>query len=199
MPVYKEKSGTWRVNYRFTDWTGANKQTTKRGFATRREAVAWEKEQSIKLKASLNMTPFRKHFKAGSMIICDDKACIKNFASNNDMTSDVIPSLANQTRFTTDKGNSLSSVNELHTEAKNLIRQKHGISTRHFQGYLDWILFRKRLRYTLEMTKWKSAAYMDTMQELIPFTAGDIVKLPMPVDLYEAYGSYHYGIFACIN
>ncbi len=29
--------------------------------------------------------PFRKHFKAGSMIICDDKACIKNFASNNDM------------------------------------------------------------------------------------------------------------------
>ena len=56
MPVYKEKSGTWRVNYRFTDWTGANKQTTKRGFATRREAVTWEKEQSIKLKASLNMT-----------------------------------------------------------------------------------------------------------------------------------------------
>ena len=52
MPVYKEKSGTWRVNYRFTDWTGANKQTTKRRFATRREAVAWEKEQSIKRKAS---------------------------------------------------------------------------------------------------------------------------------------------------
>ena len=71
--------------------------------------------------------------------------------------------------------------------------------TKSFSGYLDWILFRKRLRYTLEMTKWKSAAYMDTMQELIPFTAGDIVKLPMPVDLYEAYGSYHYGIFACIN
>ena len=56
MPVYKEKSGTWRVNYRFIDWTGANRQTTKRGFTTRREAVAWEKEQSIKLKASLNMT-----------------------------------------------------------------------------------------------------------------------------------------------
>lgn len=56
MPVYKEKSGTWRVNYRYTDWTGASKQTTKRGVATRREAVAWEEEQSIKLKASLNMT-----------------------------------------------------------------------------------------------------------------------------------------------
>ncbi len=56
MPVYKEKSGTWRVNYRYTDWTGANKQTTKRGFATRREALTWEREQSIKLKASLDMT-----------------------------------------------------------------------------------------------------------------------------------------------
>ena len=56
MPVYKEKSGTWRVNYRYTDWTGANKQTTKRGFPTKREALAWEREQSIKLKASLDMT-----------------------------------------------------------------------------------------------------------------------------------------------
>ncbi len=56
MPVYKEKSGTWRVNYRYIDWTGANKQTTKRGFPTKREALAWEREQSIKLKASLDMT-----------------------------------------------------------------------------------------------------------------------------------------------
>lgn len=39
------------------------------------------------------------------------------------------------------------------------------------------------------MTKWKSAAYMDTMQELIPFTAGDIVKLPMPVEYFTAHAS----------
>ena len=51
MSVYKEKNGTWRVNYRYTDWNGELKQSTRRGFATRREAVAWEHEQSVKKQA----------------------------------------------------------------------------------------------------------------------------------------------------
>lgn len=142
---------------------------------------------------------FSDHFISDSMIICDDKPCIRNFAKAHDMSVDIIPSLGNQTRFTTNNGNSVSSVNELHAQAKNLLRLKHGVSTRHLQGYLDWILFRKHLRYTLEMKKWRAAAYMETMNEIIPFTASQIPKLPMPIDLYEAYGSYHYGIFANIN
>ena len=142
---------------------------------------------------------FKSHFTPGSRIICDDKSCLKTFAQNHQMKTDVIPSLANQKRFTTDEGNSLAVVNEMHSEFKNLIRRKHGISTRHMQGYLDWLLFKKHLRYTLEMKNWRSAAYMDTMLEQIPFTAKEIVSQPMPVDLYQAYGSYRYGIFALIN
>ena len=87
----------------------------------------------------------------------------------------------------------------MHTQIKNLIRWKHGISTRHLQGYLDWLVFRKKLKYTLEMKRWRAQAYMDTMQELIPFKYEDIVKLEMPIDLYRAYGDYHYGIFSNIN
>ena len=35
MAIYKEeKTGTWRVIYRYADWTGAKKQTQKRGFKT---------------------------------------------------------------------------------------------------------------------------------------------------------------------
>ena len=37
MAVYKElKTNTWKVYYRYTDWQGERKQTTKRGFATKR-------------------------------------------------------------------------------------------------------------------------------------------------------------------
>ena len=142
---------------------------------------------------------FKEHFKPGSLIISDNKACIKNFAEENGMRSDMIPSVAGKEYFTTPLGNSLSSVNELHSEAKELIRHKRGISTRHLQGYLDWILFRKQLRYRLEMKKWRPEAYMETMQEIIPFACKDISHLAMPIDLYEAYGSYHYGIFSLIN
>lgn len=57
MSVYRDgKTGTWRVIYRYTDYTGERKQTQKRGFQTRREAIAWEHEQIIKTTASLDMT-----------------------------------------------------------------------------------------------------------------------------------------------
>ena len=115
------------------------------------------------------------------------------------MTCDYIPSVANKSRFTTDEGNSLSSVNELHSEIKDLIRRKRGVSIRHLQGYLDWLVFRKHLKYTLKMKKWRSEAYMETMQEIIPFSCRSICKKDIPINLYEAYGSYNYGIFRFIN
>ncbi len=57
MAVYKEeKTNTWKVYYRYTDWQGNRKQTTKRGFSTKREALAWEREQLNKVTADLDMT-----------------------------------------------------------------------------------------------------------------------------------------------
>ena len=57
MPVYKEeKTNTWRVIYRYTDWKGERKQTSKRGFSTKREAQAWEREQLNRVTADVDMT-----------------------------------------------------------------------------------------------------------------------------------------------
>ena len=57
MAVYKEeKTNTWRVIYRYTDWTGERKQSQKRGFKTKREALTWEREQLNKATADLDMT-----------------------------------------------------------------------------------------------------------------------------------------------
>ena len=57
MAVYKDNAtGKWRVVFRYTDWTGEKKQTQKRGFKTKREAQAWEREQLHKVSADLDMT-----------------------------------------------------------------------------------------------------------------------------------------------
>jgi integrase len=56
MSASKESNGTWRVIYRFTDWQGERKQTSKRGFATKRDALAWEREQILKTDSALDMT-----------------------------------------------------------------------------------------------------------------------------------------------
>ena len=57
MAIYKDSdTNTWRVIYRYTDWMGERKQSSKRGFATKRDALAWEREQLQKLKSGLDMT-----------------------------------------------------------------------------------------------------------------------------------------------
>jgi integrase len=57
MAVYKEPgTNTWRVIYRYTDWTGERRQSSKRGFATKRDAQAWEREQLQKTQSDMDMT-----------------------------------------------------------------------------------------------------------------------------------------------
>lgn len=55
MAVYKD-GDKWRVIYRYTNYKGERKQTQKRGFATKREAVAWEHEVMLKSDSKLDMT-----------------------------------------------------------------------------------------------------------------------------------------------
>ena len=55
MAVYKD-GDKWRVIYRYTNYKGERKQTQKRGFATKREAVAWEHEVMLKSESKLDMT-----------------------------------------------------------------------------------------------------------------------------------------------
>ena len=44
MGVFKcKETGTWYVMTRYRDWKGERKQKCKRGFATKREALEWER------------------------------------------------------------------------------------------------------------------------------------------------------------
>lgn len=57
MAAFKNKdSGTWYVQFRYTDWKGERQQKLKRGFATKREALAWEREFLMQKQADINMT-----------------------------------------------------------------------------------------------------------------------------------------------
>jgi len=66
MAVYKETgTNTWRVIYRYTDWTGERKQSSKRGFATKRDAQAWEREQLQKEQSDLDNEMMNQRGKGG--------------------------------------------------------------------------------------------------------------------------------------
>ena len=42
------KRGTWKVYIRYKDWQGVGQVHTKRGFATKREALEYEREFLLK-------------------------------------------------------------------------------------------------------------------------------------------------------
>ena len=57
MPSYKdEERCTWYCKFYYTDWTGASKSKMKRGFKTKKEAAAWEREFLEKQQGTPDMT-----------------------------------------------------------------------------------------------------------------------------------------------
>ena len=56
MSIKKDpKTGKWVLQYRYTDWQGNRKKTTKRGFDTKREAEEWLRTFLVKSQADLTM------------------------------------------------------------------------------------------------------------------------------------------------
>ncbi len=57
MPAYKDnKTGKWFCKFYYTDWQGSNRQKWKRGFATKKEALTYERDFLEKQSANPDMT-----------------------------------------------------------------------------------------------------------------------------------------------
>lgn len=57
MAAFKDKkNSSWYVQFRYTDWRGERQQKLKRGFATKKEAQAWEREFLMQKQADVNMS-----------------------------------------------------------------------------------------------------------------------------------------------
>ncbi|MBR1397884.1 MAG: site-specific integrase [Selenomonadaceae bacterium] len=57
MPAYRdEKTKTWYVKFRFRDWQGKSKHTTKRGFKTKKDALNYEHEFKATAEERVDIT-----------------------------------------------------------------------------------------------------------------------------------------------
>ena len=52
----KDPNGTWRIQYRWTDWTGTKKKSQKRGFKTKKEAEEWYAHSMLQQSSDPTMT-----------------------------------------------------------------------------------------------------------------------------------------------
>ena len=129
---------------------------------------------------------YSSYFSKNCNLICDEKACIQNFANNSSFKCDVIPSGS----FKSEAGNSLATINQLHQSFSDMLRKKHGVGIRHLQGYIDWLVMTKQMRYLIESKKMNSQIYMNIMKTPSSFSTKEVCKLQLPINLYEAYHEY---------
>jgi integrase len=52
----RDPNGTWRIQYRWTDYTGKNRKSQKRGFRTKKEAEDWLMQFKLQQSDDLTMT-----------------------------------------------------------------------------------------------------------------------------------------------
>lgn len=136
--------------------------------------------------------------------IVDDHMENTTFTTDMKQIFDEVASKINKTHIeikatahVDDEGNSLSSINQLHSEFSLLYKRYHGISTRHLQGYLDFFSYCKNLNYRINKIKDKTLhAYKSINREISKLYVRDICKIDLPIDLFEAYGDWHYGCFS---
>ena len=57
-----KKTGKWLIQYRYTDWQGKRRKSTKRGFATKREAEEWLRNFLIKYQSDRLSLEIRRFY-----------------------------------------------------------------------------------------------------------------------------------------
>lgn len=137
---------------------------------------------------------YQKHidyYDENCKIISDESSTILKFAKQNNFKCITLKEGYHKTK----DGKHISDVNSLHSDLKNLIRNKRGVSLRHLQGYLNWIVFKRHFIKT-KRNLWGLETYKFVKDKEKELNNTDISRKEFPISLEEIYGRYHYGMFA---
>jgi len=125
-------------------------------------------------------------------IISDGSSSIRKFCKDNHFRCTALTEGYHKTK----EGKHISDVNSLHSDLKDLIRKKRNVSIRHLQGYLNWIVFKRRFILQIQRKLYDLKTYGYIRGKEKKLRNFDICKIPFPISLNEIYGQYHYGMYA---
>ena len=81
------------------------------------------------------------------------------------------------------------------SEDEGLITKTKVIGTKYLQGYLNFNILRKQIKYKYKRNEMPKEL-MDLLIETSSFKNISVLATPMPISLKKAYYEYRYGIFA---
>ena len=116
----------------------------------------------------------------GAIIVTDSKNSYEKFAKDNKLELIQIPSGMHKIDDYT-----INDVNEIIGEIENYLNLKRGISTRHLQHHMNFIRYRKIIKYTIEYLEINEKMYIDTIMLKTKLKSNDVYSTKQPIDIEE--------------
>lgn len=130
------------------------------------------------IKKALN-----KKIERNTILVTDSKSCYIKFASDNFLVLKQVP----HGKHTIEEIYNLANVNSLMSEFDLFIRDFRGLSTRHLQEYVNWFIFRKKLKYVVEYLRQNQAVYNYLICHVSNLKSRFVCKISMPFDVNSLY------------
>ena len=171
------------------------KQATYRGISHHKVTIVCatdENDHMMMQVSGLGSESFDKYkaneeyFKDVDEFISDSKASIQQFANYLETVNNKIKTSPLEKRYLTDDGKSLGSVNEMMIEVSLMIQTTRGVGTRYIQGYLDFLLLKKQVKYKFKK-KEMASEILRMIIDTEAFSNEMLRATPMPISLKEAY------------
>lgn len=115
-----------------------------------------------------------------SILVTDSKSSYMKFAEQNKLQLVQLPKNTYQEGIYT-----LNDVNELMTEISIYLFKKRGVSSRHLQHHMNFIRYRKIIKYTIEYLEINENMYIDTLSLNIKLNSNNVYLTTMPFDINE--------------
>ena len=115
----------------------------------------------------------------------DSATAYRKFCKNHKIKLNTVPSGKHS------NGNiNISKINGIHSQLETWLSKFKGVSIRHLQEYLDWLVFIYTMKKKFNLNKIKTEFYNTVVLDNNYVKANDIVKLQVPIDLNIAYAEY---------
>ena len=137
---------------------------------------------------------FTDKFKETKLLISDSKTSIKMFANHIGAESEMIKASNTRDIYTTDNGNNIQKVNEFCKCISDIKHKYHGVSIRHLNGYIAFQTVKKLFLCKYKCKRDEIHERVLDIHEKVP-TDNEVCKIPLPINLKDAYWSLNYGIF----
>lgn len=117
----------------------------------------------------------------GSTLVSDSKNSYQKFALENKFKLIQIPTGTHKIDNYT-----INDVNEIMIEIENYLRNKRGISSRHLQHHMNFIKYRKIIKYTIEYLEINETMYRDMIINLnINLKSNEVYSTDLPFSIEE--------------